>query len=210
MRTSTRFRLFVLTFTFAAIASAAEIDMDDPRRSIGRENNIRIDAQLVRDSVSPGTAIGVTYQIQNLTNAPIAIAEKVASASYDPDTLTIVLSIGSETPQENMPRMITIGPGEKKILHAVATPQLLPTTTRTAFTLVPRYVQVKVSFLRDVAPFDALLTSQSRGPQRFPDELFDKWFECNDTILLNSVPIRFTPRQNRVDAETREARGSSF
>ena len=199
---------FLFTITFAAVASAADgIDMDDPRRSIGRENDIRIDAQLVRDTVSPGTPIGVTYQIQNLTAAPIAIADRVASASYDADTLTIVVSIGSETPQEHMPRMITVGPGEKKVLRTSATPQLLPSSSRATFVSAPRYVQLKVTILRDVAPFHTLLANQTRA-QRFPDELFDKWFECNDTILLNSVPIQFAPRQKSIDAENRDMRGS--
>jgi len=200
---------FLFAITLAAVANAADgIDMDDPRRLIGRENDIRIDAQLVRDTVTPGTPIGVTYQIQNFTDAPIAIADRVASASYDADTLTIVVSIGSETPQEHMPRMITVGPGEKKLLRTSATPSLLPTPTRAAFVSAPRYVQVKVTILRDVAPFRALIANQTHGAQRFPDELFDAWFECNDTILLNSVPIQFAPRQKSIDAENRDMRGS--
>lgn len=199
----------LVAFSFLALicvaASASSIDMGDPRRAIGRENDVRIDAQLMRDTVSPGVPIGVTYQIQNLTKSPVAIAHKVASASYDVDTQTITLSIGSETPQDTMPHMITVAPGEKKILHASATPVLNAAATRTSAGATPRYVQVKVSILREVAPFRTLIANQTRGPQPIPDELFDKWFECNDTILLNTVPVQFSPRGNRmIDAERRD------
>src|SRR6185436_2441155 len=52
------------TLLTAAAANAAGIDMNDPRRALGRENDVRIDAQLLQETVSPGTAIAVTYQIQ--------------------------------------------------------------------------------------------------------------------------------------------------
>ncbi|MGZ5432189.1 MAG: hypothetical protein ACXWH7_04625 [Thermoanaerobaculia bacterium] len=85
----------------AAAATAAGIDMDDPRRALGREGDVRVDAQLVRDTVSPGAPIGV-----------------------------------------------------------------------------------------------ALIEEQDgRTKRRLSDELFEKWFECNDTIFLNSVPVQFVPSQ---------------
>jgi hypothetical protein len=209
MRVSKSVALSILALLSAAAASASNIDMDDPRRALGRENDIRIDAQLIRDTVSPGVPIGITYQIQNLTTSHVAIADKVASASYDMETRTITVSIGSETPQDNLPRMITVKPGEKKVLQASATPSLTPAAMRTTNGGAPRYVQVKVSILREVGPFRTLIENQERGPQPITDELFDKWFECNDTILLNSVPVQFSPRNNRlIDAERRHMHAS--
>ncbi|MGZ5442347.1 MAG: hypothetical protein ACXW5U_10040 [Thermoanaerobaculia bacterium] len=181
----------------AAAATAAGIDMDDPRRALGREGDVRVDAQLVRDTVSPGAPIGVTYQIQNLSDSTVAIAAKVSDASYDEDTRTITLALGSEVPPDgNMPQMVVIPPGEKKLLQASATPKLQVAALRAAFAASPRYVQVKVAILRDIQPFVALIDEQDgRTKRRLSDELFEKWFECNDTIFLNSVPVQFVPSQ---------------
>ena len=192
------------TFISAAAANAAGIDMNDPRRALGREDDVRIDAQLVSDVVSPGTPIGITYQIQNLTNAAVAIADKVTDASYDEDSRTITVSIGSEVPADGaMPRMITIAPGEKKILRAAATPAFPATAVRTAFAVVPRYVQVRVTILRDLAPFLALIEKPSR--RRLSDQLFNQFLENSDTIMLNTLPVSWSPRGALagVDAEQR-------
>ena len=62
--------------------------------------------------MSSGSTVGVTYQIQNLTTHPIAIADKVCSTSYDADSQTITLAIGSEVPANGMlPKMVTIEAG---------------------------------------------------------------------------------------------------
>lgn len=198
---STRLLLALLTgiaLLHAAAASAATIDMNDPRRVVGRENDVRIDAQLIQDTVSPGAAVGVIYQVQNLTSRPIAIAGKVASASFDKESSTITLSLGAEIPPHGrMPEMDIIAPGGKLVFNAGATPALTVAARNPRFGGAPRYVQVKVSFLRNVEPFADVLARQNAN---FPDELFDRWFEAQDTIYLNSVPVRFSPRGSGVDA----------
>jgi hypothetical protein len=205
-----RFSL-ALPFVLAAASLAADsIDMDDPRRSLGREGDVRIDAQLVRDTVTPGVPIGITYQIHNLSDASVAVASKVTDASYDEDSRTITLAVGSEVPPDgNMPQMVVIAPGEKKVLQAGATPVLRASSVRTAFASIPRYVQVKVAILRDLRPFAKLIEKQDgRTKQRLSDELFDQWFESNDTIFLNTVPVRYAPVDPR-DAAERNS-GSAF
>ena len=143
--------LAAIVLLHAAAAIADTIDMDDPRRTVGREGDVRIDAQLVQDTVSPGTPIGVAWQIQNFSKSPVAVADKVADATYDQDTRTITLSIGSEVPQDGkMPHVVTVAPGEKKVFRTGATPMLGATATRSP-QAGPRYVQVKVSILRDLA-----------------------------------------------------------
>ncbi len=176
--------------------TAASIDMDDPRRSLGREDNVRVDAQLISDTVTGGTPIGVTYQIQNLSADPIAIADKVSSASYDADTRTITVAIGAEVPTDgHMPQMLVIAPGEKKVLRAGATPTINVAAIRTAFEQSPRFVQVKVTILRDLEPFRVLIDNQRPTlKQALSDELFEKWFEHADTIFLNAVPVSWSSR----------------
>ena len=201
-------RLFIalltaMTLLHAAAALGGAIDMDDPRRVTGREHDVRIDAQLIQETVSPGSPVGVVYQIQNLTSQPIAIAGGMASASFDEETGTITLAIGAEIPPAGeMPGMELIAPGETKVLRAGATPALSARAVNMRFGGQPRSVQVKVSFLRDVAAFRSLIESGAR----FPDELFDRWFESQATIFLNAVPVRFAPGGPAGDASI--ARGA--
>lgn len=207
--------LAAITLIHAAAATAGAIDMDDPRRIVGRENDVRIDAQLVQDTVSPGSPVGVTYQIQNLSLHPVAIADKVATASYDEDTRTVTLAVGAEVPPDGrMPRLAVIAPGEKKVFRAGATPAFNAAAIRAGGAAGPRYVQVKISILRDLTPFEGLLAQQgrepqSRAPQMLSDTQFDSWFESNDSIFLNSVPVRYSPRRNNgfVGADRRDASG---
>jgi hypothetical protein len=185
--------LSAMTLISAAAASAASIDMDDPRRALGREGDVRVDAQLLRDTVTPGTAIGITYQIQNLSASTVAVADKVTDSTYDEDTRTITVGVGSEVPPDgNMPHMITIAPGEKIVLTTAARPALNASAVRPTMAAAPRFVQVKVAILRDVRPYAALIEKQDgRTRQRLSDELFERWFESNDTIFLNAVPVYF-------------------
>jgi hypothetical protein len=196
-----------IVLVHAAAAHAASIDMDDPRRALGREGDVRVDAQLTRDTVSPGTPIGITYQIQNFSKESVAVAARIADASYDEDSRTVTIAIGSEVPPDGtMPQMTIIAPGEKKVFRSAATPSLSAAALRGTLAVAPRYVQVKVAVMRDMKPFLPLIQAQAgnaRG-QRLTDEQFEKWFECNDTILLNALPVQYSPvRESVADTESR-------
>ena len=198
--------VFASSLLLAAAAEAAGIDMDDPRRSVGREGDVRVDAQLTRDTVSAGSPVAVTYQIQNFTNATVAIADKLSDASYDEDERTITLAIGAEVPVDGaMPHMVTIAPGEKKIFRASAVPVFTASAMRATRNASPRYVQVKVTILRELAPFLPLIENQSRA--RLSDELFNRWMESSDTIFLNAVPVGWMGRDSDggIDASQRGA-----
>lgn len=207
-----RAALLLTAILSATAAMGAGVDMNDPRRALGREDDVRIDASLAQETVTSGTPIAVTYQIHNLTPLPVAVANRSADVSYDPDTLTITVAIGSEIPKGgNMPRMSTIGPGEKKTFTAAVTPVIPVPTAASQFGAKPRFVQVKVSILRDLGPFAALIVKQAQAkaivPQPLTDEQFDQWLKGNDTILLNAIPVRYEPRaKSRVDVENRGTR----
>ena len=210
MRSSRLLAVAVATMFVAVASRAAHVDMTDPKRALGREDDVRIDAQLIQDTVSSGASVGVTYQIQNLTQQPIALADKVCDLSYDVETQTITLSVGSEVPKDGeMPHVVRIAAGEKKtfttgaILH-IATPHV-----RSPFVSTPRFVEIKVSFLRDVAPFASLIDRQADAlkPVELTDKQFDQWIESNDTIFLNAIPVRYDPgaKSNLADASQRGA-----
>jgi hypothetical protein len=183
----------VASLSLASAAAAASIDMDSPHRALAREDGVRIDAQLMRDTVSSGSPVSITYQIHNLSSSAVAVADRVSDASYDEESRTIVLAVGSEVPPDgNMPHMVVVAPGEKKVLTATATPLLKAAAVRREFPIVPRYVQVKVAILRDVVPYQNLIEKQDpRSRQRLSDELFDQWFVSNETIFLNAIPVRY-------------------
>src|SRR5439155_25836851 len=92
------FAVVTISLIGAAAANAARVDFKDPRRALGREGNVRIDAELAEDTVSANAPINVTYQIENLSNATVAVADKILDATFDLDSRTVTLSIGSEVP----------------------------------------------------------------------------------------------------------------
>ena len=170
---------FLVAFVCAHL-SAAKIDMRDERRAVGTDDGIRIDAELTTDSVTPHMPIGVNYQVQNLTQQAVAIADKSCAASYDADSATITLSIGMEIPQNGvMPHLTVIAPGAKRTF-----------TTGASFTRpgMPHFVAIRVNLLRDPDAFRDITEHQ-----RLSDAQFDRWIDTNEAIELNVVPVRYQP-----------------
>lgn len=197
MKSPRLFLFLVLTIVVlytAAGAHADGVDMNDPRRALGREDDIRVDAQLVQETVSSSSPLNVRYQIQNFTDAPVAVADKISDVSYDLETATITLSIGAEVPKNGaMPHLVLVAPGEKKVLSSGGTVQVAVPAMRSPFITVPRFVQIKVNVLRDLAPFGELIARQDavKTPQTLTDAQFDHWVEANDAIFLNAIPVRW-------------------
>ncbi len=160
---------------------AAKINMKDSRRAVGTDDGIRIDAELINESIDPHAPIGVMYRIENSTTHPIAVAEKSCEATYDHDSQTVTVSVGSEIPQGGvMPRIVVIKPGEKKTLSAGASLRQPG---------APRFVQILVNVLRNA---DAFLTLHEK--QKLDDAQFDHWIETNDAIELNAIPVTYSTR----------------
>jgi hypothetical protein len=188
----------LLTLT-ASFGSAQTVDMNDPRRAVGLEDDVRVDAQLLQETVSAGSPIGVKCVVENRTSAAIALSQTF-SANYDASSRTITLSVGTEVPLHGaMPRMVIIAPGEKKGFTGGALLQVPAAGLGGRFSTAPRSVQIDVNVLRDVVPFRALIvqSSNSSQPVALTDALFDKWLESNDTIALNAVPVRYDGFQGR-------------
>lgn len=175
---------FFSAVLISTAANAASVDMKEPRRAVGREDDIRIDATLTQETISANSAIGVTWQIENLTSEPIAVADKVVDVSYDTETRTITFAIGSEVPNATMPHLTIIAPGQKRVLTAGGIAHIMMPRARTPWVATPKLVQIKVNVLRDVKPFANVATSQT-----ISDDLFDTWVDANDSILLNALPV---------------------
>lgn len=195
----------------ASIAAAARVDFSDPRRALGRDGDIRIDAELGQEGVAANSPVTVTYQIQNLSSSTIALADKIADTDFDADSQTITLSIGAEIPPgKDLPHLVTINPGEKRVLSAGALLHVAVPNVRTRWTIVPRYVQVKVTVLRDVKPFATLIDQQRRSATAvaLPNNMFDRWVEASDSIVLNPIPVYWKGDSNRGSAENDRPAGT--
>lgn len=201
---------------FTVSANAARVDMNDPRRALGREDDVRVDAQLLQETLSPSAVIGVTYQIQNLSGAAVAVADKTVDISYDSDAGVVSISIGAEVPTgAAMPHLVVIGAGEKRVFTTGGVLRAAVPNVRTPWTVVPRAVQIKVCLLRDLAPFAELIEAQKRTPAAplLPDSMFDRWVESTDSLFLNPIPVRWKSEPHRGIAESSQPpdlRGGNF
>jgi hypothetical protein len=211
MKSSPVLLSFLTAILLPAASQANSIDMNDPRRAHGREDDVRVDAQLQQDSVSANCTLTVTYQIHNLSDSFVAVADMVSDVSFDSDSRILTIAVGSEIPRDGMmPRMKVIAPGEKKVSTLGAPVRLIMPSVRSPLVPVPRYVQVKVSVLRDLDPFRTLIAGQAQNdqPQPLDDAQFEHWLEGNDTILLNAIPVHWNPGYTGPD--TRSGKGRRF
>ena len=186
---------------------AAKVDMRDPRRAVGREDDVRIDAELSQDSVSAHSKLAVVYQVQNLTSSPIAIADKISDSAYDSETRTLTLSFGAEVPDgATMPHLVVIPPGQKKTFLGCGTVNVQMPSVRSPWTPVPQFVQIKVTILRDLTPFVGLIEQQDKTAAAPPlsNDVFDRWVGSVASVFLNPIPVRWEakmPNRGGIDAE---------
>lgn len=176
-----------------AACATASVDLDEPRRIVGTQADVRVDAQVFAEKIGSGSSVRVVWEIQNQRRDPIAVAELLPNVTYDQNERTIVVNIGSEVPgNELLPRLIRIESGERKAFEGLAKIGLrLPPPG--PLSPSPRFLQLKLSFLSSVAPFVSLVGIPEvavRDPRK-ADELFTAWVESNETVSTNAIPIEW-------------------
>lgn len=191
--------LFLLT----ACASSHAIDLDAPRSVVGAEDGVRVDAQILEENIAPGGRVPITWEITNQRSTPIAVADLIPETSYDSESNAFTVTIGAEVPgNELLPRLIEIGPGQKKAFSGTASVRFI-TPPRPANPLEPRSsptLRLRVNFLGDVEPFRQLvgLSENALADAKLADTLFPLWLEANEAVFTNAVPMRWGGR--RTDA----------
>ena len=188
--------------------ASTAVDMAEPRRIVGTENSVRVDAQVSADQVAPGSYIPITYEITNPRETAIAVAEILPETTYDPESHMFTVSIGSEVPgNEFLPRLVTIGPGEKKAFTALARVIYVraPRLADAQIGAVDAGFRLKLNFLSDTEPFRELIGIKevAVADAKLADELFPLWLERNEVVYTNSIPMRWGSRSSEFGAPER-------
>ena len=165
-----------------------------PRRVVvGTENQVRVDGEILVDSTGSGVAI--RYEVTNGRANPIAVADILPETSFDLETRTVTVSLGSEVPgAQFLPRLMTVPAGEKRAFTAGA--NVYAAMRRDAPTgLAGVALRLKLNFLSDTKPFRDLLDIPEKAVHdpKLADALFPAWLELNETVFTNSVPVRSEP-----------------
>lgn len=176
--------------TVSACASKSAVRMDEPRRVVGTENNVRVDGDILVDN--SGSGVAIKYEVTNGRTSPIAVADIVAETSFDLESRTVTVNLGSEVPgAQLLPRLVTVPPGEKRSFTAGAN-VLNATRRESPFAAAGTVLRLKLNFLGQTAPFATLLDIPGKAVHdpKLADTLFAVWLELNETVFTNSVPVR--------------------
>ena len=182
-------------FIFAACASTTQsVDMKEPRRVVGTENDVRVDAEVYGDTLAPNVNIPIKYDITNNRATTILVADLIPNATYDPETQTVTVDIGSEIPgEEFLPRLVSVPSGGKKSFNGSAHVSILHNPNATPFAPRPNGLRIRVNFLGDTKPFEKLIDIPERAVRdpELAKTIFTKWVEGNETVLTNTLPMRW-------------------
>jgi hypothetical protein len=184
----------LLLFTLAACTSTQPVDMSEPRRVVGTENDVRIDAEIFGDTLSSNVNIPIKYDITNNRSTTILVADLLLNATYDPESLMVTVDVGSEIPGANfLPRLISIPSGGKKSFHSSARVSILHGSSTTPFSPRPNKLRLRVNFLGETKPFEKLIDIPEKAVHDpvLAEALFTKWVEGNETVVTNTLPMRW-------------------
>ena len=178
-------------------SSSPTVDMKEPRRVVGTESDVRVDAEVYGDSITSGGSVAVKYAVTNLRSGMIAIADLLPETTYDPETQMVTVEIGTEVPGDQfLPRLILVKPGEKKSFATNARIMFISSQNPLNRSAIPRALRLKVNFLNETQPFVKLIDIPEKAvhdPQLAAD-LFPKWVDRNESVITSSLPMHWGVR----------------
>ena len=184
-----------LALLLAAACATAPVNMKEPRRLVGTENDVRIDAEIIGDQLAPNARLPIKYDITNNRQTPIVVADLIPDTTYDAETQTITISLGAEVPGEQfLPRLLLIPAGEKKSFTANAAVKVIMPGGPNPFMKFPNAMRLKLNFLSDPKPFVKLIDIPEHAVHdpKLAAELFPKWVEGNESVYTNALPMRWS------------------
>ena len=168
--------------------SPTDASVDKSLRVLGRDNDVRIEAQVLTNEVRQAGTVSIAYEIENFRSEPIAFIPAQATVDYEPGSRTLTVGLGSEIPAADvLPRLIRIAPGERKTFTTgahIAVPG--GSTTRTG----PRFLQVRLSYLDGAEAFEPLIASGGAAAED-QEGLFRSWLDHIAAVVTNALPIRW-------------------
>ncbi|MFA6955390.1 MAG: hypothetical protein WC538_05910 [Thermoanaerobaculia bacterium] len=192
--------LLLLSTLLLASCASSGVDMEEPERVLGKEDDVRVDAQFVAQSFAQGSNVSVIYEIENLRTASIAFANLTPDTSYESETGTFTVTVGSEVPgNEMVPRLVEIRPGERAKFTAGS--RLVVPVSREGHMSPPREIRLKLVYLNSVEPFRDLVGIPSVAVQDkvLADRLFPLWIEHTGTVTTNAAPIVWGARASAAE-----------
>ena len=188
-----RYAALGLWLLLLACTSTKPVNMSEPRRVVGTESDVRVDAEVYGDRLGPNITLPLKYDVTNHRQTTILIADLLPESTYDPETHMVTISIGSEIPGEQfLPRLIPVRPGERKSFSTAAH-VVIVANPASPWVPRPNALRLKVNFLSDPNPFEKLISIPERAV-RDPElaaQLFPKWVEGNETVFTNTLPMRW-------------------
>ena len=188
-----RYSNLAVLFVVIACTSTKPVDMKEPRRVVGTESDVRIDAEVYGDRLGPNITLPLKYDVTNHRNTTILIADLLPDATYDQETHMVTISIGSEIPGEQfLPRLIPIRPGERKSFSTAAH-VVIVANPGSPWMPRPNALRLKMNFLGDPSPFEKLIAIPEKAVHDpvLAAQLFPKWVEGNETVFTNALPMRW-------------------
>jgi hypothetical protein len=182
-----------LLLLLVACTSTKPVDMKEARRVVGTENDVRVDAEIYGDRLSPNITLPLKYDVTNHRQITILIADLIPETTYDPETHMVTISIGSEIPGEQfLPRLIPIRPGERRSFSTAAH-VVIVANPASPWVPRPNALRLKVNFLGDPNPFEKLISIPEKAVHdpALAAQLFPKWVEGNETVFTNTLPMRW-------------------
>ncbi len=168
--------------------------MSEPRRIVGTESDIRVDAEIYGDKLGPNITLPMKYDVTNHRQTTILIADLLPESTYDPETHMVTVSIGAEIPGEQfLPRLIPIRPGERKSFSTAAH-VVIVANPASPWVPRPNALRLKVNFLGDSPAFEKLISIPEKAVHDpgLAAQLFPRWVEGNETVFTNVLPMRWT------------------